>query len=123
MAFITYSAYDALLEYIRDNGNNLVLCSAEPTTYAEANATFALARATIAPADYTIAAGDVSGRKLTLDGQTTTGEDDGTATHYAVIDTASSELLLVNTMTNVAITNTEPQDTNPVRLVEVEDPA
>jgi hypothetical protein len=91
------------------------------------DSTFALAEVSLTPGagngDYIIAAGDISGRKLTLAAQETTGVANGTATHFAIVNTGASELLLVNVMTNVAISSGEPQATNAVRLVEVEDPA
>ena len=114
---------DAALNHIANNGDELVLCSQEPTTFAEANATYALARVTggLAAADYSVQAGDAGGqsRKVTLNAQTTTGEADGTATHYALVDTVNQVLLATTSMTNVAITNGVDQDVQAVDVLEL----
>ena len=63
------SAMDAMLQWI-DDADTLTVCSAQPTTYAEATSTYKLADVTLTAGDgggdYTIANGDVSGRKLTV---------------------------------------------------------
>ena len=89
---------DAALGYVSGNGDELVICSAEPTGYAEAHTTYALGSKSspgfTGPAD-----GDASGRKLTVDA--VSGEDvdaTGTATHVALTDTGSSKLLYVTTL-------------------------
>ena len=71
---------------------NLYICSAQPTTFAEASSTYALGvKATPAmtgPADHT------SGRKVTVDAITdgsVTGSD--TATWFALTDDSESKLL------------------------------
>ena len=122
MPFIAQTAPDAYLDDIAASNELILVSGSLPTTFAAANSA-ALARASLAPADFTKAAGDVSGRKLTMAGKTTMGEANGTATHFALVHTGTSTLRLANTMTNVAITNGQPQDTNPVRVVEVEDPS
>ena len=127
MATVGQTVFDAALAELA-TGNNLVLCSQEPTSYTEANSTYVLARATLTPGDgngdYTIAAGDgpAGARKLTLANQTVAGEDTGLATHFAIIRTGDSTLLHRNTMQNVGITNGEDQDVNSVRLLEILQP-
>jgi hypothetical protein len=117
------NVFDQGLNYLEANATRLVLCSAEPTTFTEADTTFKLAEVTVSGADYTVAAGDTAGgRKVTQAAKTVTGTATGTATHYAILNVAGSLLLARNTMTNVAITNAEPQDVNAVRVLEILQP-
>jgi hypothetical protein len=87
----------------------MVACSAEPTTFTEANATYALADVTLAGADFTIGNGDGAGntpRKVTVAAQNgVTVDASGTATHVALLDVANSLLLLVTTCTSQALTS------------------
>lgn len=82
-----------------------IACSAEPTTYTEANSTYALADAAMAGGDFTKAAGDVSGRKVTMAAKSGALIDvSGSATHIALVRTSDSKLLLVTTCTTQALT-------------------
>jgi hypothetical protein len=85
-----------------------VACSAEPTTYTEANATYALADVTMASGDFTVGAGDGSGntpRKCTVGAKTgVTVDTSGTATHVALLDVTNSKLIEVTTCTSQALT-------------------
>ncbi len=90
---------DASLEYVAA-GDRVILCSAEPTTYAEATSTYDLATATVTPGDgngdFTIADGDTSGRKLTVGEQSAVSVDTtGDATHAAVVLTSDTTLRYV----------------------------
>ncbi len=95
---------DAALNYIKNNATRMTLCSAQPTTYAEANATYSLAQVTVASGDFTVANGDTSGRKVTVAAKTgLTVATSGTATHVALLDVANSKLLFVTTTTSTAV--------------------
>ncbi len=93
MAFLHNDVFDSGLSVLDTAADKLVICSAEPTTYTEANATYALGNKTSptvsAPAD-----GTPNGREVTVsaitDG-TVTGT--GTATHWALLATGTSRLL------------------------------
>ncbi len=89
--------------------NKMVVCSAEPTTYTEANATYMLANVAMSGTDFTIAAGDGAGttpRKVTSGAKSgITVSNSGTATHVAWIDSANSILLEVTTCTSQALTS------------------
>jgi hypothetical protein len=137
MAFVDSVAMDAGLENIRSAANRLVLLSGQPNNFTEANTTGTttgttagnkkLAEATISSANLTIAAGDVANaRKVTLAALTSTaaplGGTNGTATHYALLNTTGSRLIQWGTMTNVAITNGVRQDTNAVKVWEILQP-
>lgn len=88
--------------------NRMLVCSAEPTTFTEANSTFALADVTMAGSDFTIANGDGAGntpRKVTVGAKSSvTVATSGTATHVALVDTVNSILLEVTTCTSQALT-------------------
>lgn len=77
-----------------DQSDKMIACSAQPTTYTEANATFALADAAMTPnTDYTKANGDVSGRKVTVAAKSAINVDtSGTATHVALVSVGDTTL-------------------------------
>jgi len=99
---------DVFLQGI-DDSTLLTVCSAQPTTYAEASSTYKLADVVMTAGsgngDYTIANGDTSGRKLTVLQQTNMDIDSsGTATHVALSISGSSTLVYVTTCTSQALT-------------------
>jgi len=102
-----------------------IACSAQPTTYTEANATYALADIVIDGADFTKANGDTSGRKVTVAAQSGVLIDtSGTATHIALVRTADSTLIYVTTCTSLALTANGSNTVNfPAWDVEIADPA
>ncbi len=114
---------DGALNVIDANCTRQTVCSAQPTTYAEGNATFALADVTMAGADFTAANGDVSGRKLTVAAKTAVPIDTtGTGNHIALLDVANSKLLYVTTCTSQALTSGNTANF-PAWDVEIADPA
>lgn len=119
---------DAALAVIA-TATKLVICSAQPTTYTEANATYALADVVLTAGDgggdYVIANGDTSGRKVTVGAQTGVLIDtSGTATHVALIRTADSTLVYVTTCTSQALTANGSNTVNtPTWDVEIADPS
>ena len=117
---------DAPLNEIADNGNKIVLCSAEPTTYAEATATYMLVEHALTVGDgngdYTVANGDTSGRKLTVTQQSSISiTNSGTANHAAIVDTGNSKLLTVTTVTSQVLTSGGTV-TIPAFKIEIGDP-
>lgn len=104
--FANDSVMDAALAKIA-TGVILTVCSAQPTTYAEATATYKLADVALTAGDgngdFTIANGDTNGRKVTISQQDNIPVDStGTATHVAICD--GSTLLLVTTCTSQGLT-------------------
>jgi hypothetical protein len=92
-----------------DDCTLLTVCSAQPTTYAEASSTYKLADIELTAGDgngdYTIANGDSTGRKLTVAQQANVDIDaDGTATHVALSISGSSTLVYVTTCTSQPLT-------------------
>lgn len=114
---------DAILDLMLNQaeGTKIHVCSAQPTTYAEAETTFSLAEATIS-GSYTAANGDTSGRKNIIPAQTALPiSTSGTATHVAITD-GTSTLLKVTTCTSQALTSGGTVDT-PAFDHEVQDAA
>jgi hypothetical protein len=118
------SIMDAALDVIA-TATKLVVCSAQPTSYTEANVTYALADVVIDGTDFTKANGDTNGRKTTVAAQSSVLIDtSGTATHVALIITASSTLLYVTTCTSQALTANGSNTVNvPAWDIEIADPA
>lgn len=114
---------DAALNYIKTSCTRMVACSAQPTTFTEANATLALADVTMAPGDFAIANGDTSGRKVTVAAKAAVPVDtSGTITHVALLDVANSKLLYVTISPAKAVTTGGTVDIG-AWAAELEDPA
>ena len=106
---INDTVLDGALDVIA-TGTEITVCSAQPTTYAEAHTTYMLATHVLTAGDgngdFTIANGDSSGRKVTVTQQADiTITNSGTATHVAITVTGTSTLLLVTTCTSQALTS------------------
>ena len=97
-AFVHDRVFDFGLNVLDTEATGIYLTSQQATTYTEATSTYALANKTGissgSPAD-----GASSGRRVTFaaitDGACTAA---GTATHYAVVDSVNSRLLLAHTL-------------------------
>ena len=122
--FTPDAVLDQIADYIIANATRLVVCSTQPTTYTEANATFALADVTIDSGDFTKANGDVSGRKVTVAAQNGVLIDaSGTALHVALLNVSGTELLYVTTCTSQALTANGSNTVNvPAWEIEIADP-
>ena len=122
MATLADRVMDNGLSVLDTEANAVHLTSQEATTYTEATSTYSLGSATgisiSAPADR---AG--GGRKVTL-AAITNGvfNNNGTATHYAIVDTVNSRLLATDTLTasqivyagnNFALTTMDIEFTDP----------
>jgi len=121
-------AVDAVLDGSLDviaTATKLIVCSAQPTTYTEANSTYALADVVIDSGDFTKANGDTSGRKVTVGAQSSVLIDaSGTATHVALVITVSSTLLYGTTCTSQALTANGSNTVNvPAFDIEIADPS
>jgi hypothetical protein len=98
MASLADRVFDNGLTVLDTEANKILITSAEATTYTQANATYALGNSTTlsigAPA-----ARSGGGRQVTIaaitDGSVTAT---GTATHYAIVDTANSRLLATGSL-------------------------
>lgn len=107
MGFISDDVLDAGLAEITTNGDKVVICSSEPTTYTEANSTYKLGEKTSGISFTGPANGTPDGRKVSLDSFTDGNVTaTGTATHYALLDTTGSRLLAVGDLSSsIAVTN------------------
>lgn len=114
---------DASLDYVAA-GTRLIACSAQPTSYTEANATYALADVTIDSSDFSKANGDVSGRKVTIAAQNGILIDaTGTATHVAIVSVSDTTLRYVTTCDSQALTANGSNTVNfPAWDIEIGDP-
>jgi hypothetical protein len=114
---------DGALDVIASSTRQIV-CSAQPTTYTEANATYALADVTMAGGDFTKANGDTSGRKVTIAAKSAVLIDtSGTATHIALVRVADSTLIEVTTCASQALTANGSNTVNfPAWDIEFGDP-
>lgn len=99
MATLNDRVFDNGLTVLDTEANKITITSQEATTYTEGNATYALGNSTSisisAPADRT-----GGGRKVTV--SAITGgfvTANGTATHYAILDTVNSRLLATGSLT------------------------
>lgn len=115
---------DAALDYIATSTRQIA-CSAQPTTYTEANSTYALADVTLAGGDFSKANGDTNGRKVTIAAKSSVLIDtSGTANHIALVDVANSRLIYVTTCTSQALTANGSNTVNfPAWDVEIADPS
>lgn len=108
---------------VLNNCTRITLCSQEPLTFAEANATYMLAQQTVDSLDFTVADGDTSGRKLTLAAQSGVSvTNTGTSNHLALLDVANSKLLRVTTHTAQALTASNTVDIGAHKM-EIADPS
>lgn len=99
MATLGDRVFDNGLSVLDSEANKILVTSQEATTFTEANSTYALGNSTSLSIG---ASGDRvgGGRKVTVaaisDGSITAT---GTATHYAIVDTANSRLLATAALT------------------------
>ena len=111
--FIPDANIDLQLE--QTEGDQIHICSAQPTTPLEATDTFNLATQAIEAGDYVKSNGDTSGRKNTLSPPAGTNiTDTGIGDHVAVTGEAGSVLKEVTTITAPqALTSGGTVDINP----------
>lgn len=98
VAFFNDRVFDNGLTVLDTEADKFYVCSAQPATYAEATSTYALGNKTSisigSPTDGT------TGRKVVV-GAITSGSvtANGTATHYAIVDSSNSRLLVASALT------------------------
>lgn len=98
MASLADRVFDNGLSVLDTEANRIDITSQEVTTYAEATSTYTLGNSTTlsigAPADRTGGGREVTAAAIS-DGSVT---GTGTATHYAIVDTANSRLLATGSL-------------------------
>ena len=99
MATLNDRVFDNGLTVLDTEANKILITSQEATTYIEANATYALGNSTSlsigAPQNRSGGGREVVVAAITDGSVTATG----TATHYAIVDTANSRLLATGSLT------------------------
>lgn len=115
---------DASLNYVAAC-DLLVVCSAEPSSYADATASVDLADQALTSGDgggdFTIA-DDTSGRKLTMTAKSAIPIDhSGSATHIALCKTTDTSLRYVTTCTSQSLTSGGTVDV-PLWKINIQDP-
>lgn len=94
---------DASLDYVA-GCDLMIVCSAEPSSYADATTVVDLADVAMAGGDFT-KANDTSGRKVTMGAKSAVPIDhSGTATHIALCKSGDTTLRYVTTCTSQALT-------------------
>lgn len=120
--FLDDSVIDGSLNIVKSGATQMCLCSAQPTTLAEATTTYKLAIKTgLTSGSFTGPAnGDTSGRKLTKTAETgITVDASGTVTYVALC--SATVLLFVDTVTSQVVTAGNTINT-PVYKWEIGDP-
>lgn len=104
MPFLNDTAFDSGLSWITANGDRIDICSAEPTTYAQATSTLTLGNAAVtigSPTD-----GASSGRRVivpAISGGSVTAT--GTASHIAITDGTGTLIATQALASSQAVTN------------------
>lgn len=116
---------DAVLDGALDvaAGDQISVCTTQPTTYTEAITTYKLAISTaVAGGDFVNANGDTSGRKMTVAAQTAvTIDTTGTALFVAITNLSGTLLKVVTTCTSQLLTSGGTVDIGTFKL-EIADP-
>lgn len=104
-------------------GDQISVCTTQPTTYTEAVTTYKLAISTaVAGGDFVNADGDTSGRKMTVAAQTAVAIDTtGTALFVAITNLSGTLLKVVTTCTSQLLTSGGTVDIGTFKL-EIADP-
>jgi hypothetical protein len=97
MASIGNLVFDSGLDFLDTDGDEIHICSQEPTTYAEATSTYSLGSATPVIAAPSDASG--GGRECVVaaitDGSVTDSDD---ASHIAIVDVSGTVLLVTGAL-------------------------
>ena len=95
---------DAALNYIKNAVEREVVCSAEPSSYANVSSV-ALADVALTSSDVTVGAG-TGGRQYQVAQKSSVNIDTtGTATHVCLVDDSASELLDITTCPSTAVSS------------------
>jgi hypothetical protein len=105
MPFLNDRVFDNGLTVLDTEANALHICNAEPASYAAATTTNSLGNKALAAGGIGApAAGSPNGRQVTVaaisDGSVTAN---GTASHYAIVDTVNSRLLATGALASTQV--------------------
>lgn len=109
MAIVHDDVYDNGLSELTADVSHLYICSQEPADYTEASSTHALG-SKVGPTVGSPAAGTPDGREVEVSAITDGSvSGTGTATHYALVDSATSRLLIAEALdSSQAVTSGNP---------------
>ena len=111
---------DAALEYVRDNIQQISVCSSEPADWTAATSNNMLAITAIACADFTGPENDTSGRKITVGAKSGVSITvSGTALYVALV---SSTALLYRTACDSHLLSSGNQVNFPAWEISISDP-
>ena len=123
MPTLNNRVFDNGLTVLDTEANKITITSQEAATYAEGNATFALGSSTslsiAAPSDRSAGGREVVVAEVT-DGSVAV---DGTATHYAILDTVNSRLLATGNLTESQVVSSGNTFTLGSFTIGIPDPA
>jgi hypothetical protein len=123
MPTLNNRVFDNGLTVLDTEANKITITSQEASTYAEGNATFALGSSTslsiAAPSDRSAGGREVVVAEIT-DGSVAV---DGTATHYAILDTVNSRLLATGNLTESQVVSSGNTFTLGSFTIGIPDPA
>jgi hypothetical protein len=123
MPTLNNRVFDNGLTVLDTEANKITITSQEASTYAEGNATFALGSSTslsiAAPSDRSAGGREVVVAEVT-DGSVAV---DGTATHYAILDTVNSRLLATGNLTESQVVSSGNTFTLGSFTIGIPDPA
>lgn len=123
MPTLNNRVFDNGLAVLDTEANKITITSQEAATYAEGNATFALGSSTslsiAAPSDRSAGGREVVVAEIT-DGSVAV---DGTATHYAILDTVNSRLLATGNLTESQVVSSGNTFTLGSFTIGIPDPA
>ena len=114
---------DGGLDFVAANFTRAIVCSTEPTTYAQAATTYKLVEYTISSGNFTKANGDTSGRKITLgalSGNSATAAGNG---NFIAFTNGSNTLYGVIDGDGDAISNGQQVNMSAVDVWEIADPS
>jgi hypothetical protein len=123
MPTLNNRVFDNGLTVLDTEANKITITSQEASTYAEGNATFALGSSTslsiAAPSDRSaggreVVVAEVTGGSVAVD---------GTATHYAILDTVNSRLLATGNLTESQVVSSGNTFTLGSFTIGIPDPA
>lgn len=102
---VSTDVLDGALSVLKTSVTKMVVCSAQPLTFTDANTTMKLAEVTMVATDFTLAAGVTNGRRVTTGAKSAVPVlATGSATHVALVDVSGSRLLYVTTSSTQALT-------------------
>ena len=124
------AVFDAALQHVIDNADQIVFCEGEPADHAAATSDkgsggVALGETSVAAGDFSILDGDTSGRKLRFGGVSGVATDaSGSRDHVAFVDNGNNDLLHATPMSSAktVAAGSDTMAVDPFDVLEIRDP-